>query len=436
MPPDLPGHDAGDLTNRTGPRKTAAEETTLQTTPASPREWFGKGPEFLAWWEWSRVTGDWGGGRTFLEENGLTIAGSYTLDWQSVWSGGINNVASTRSVLDINASLDLGTAFGLTGGTVFFDFYSSDPRGGSRDVGDYGGVSNIETTDNVDEIAELWYEQWLFDDVARVKVGKIDAQAEFALPRVAESFLGSAPVTNNTLLQTMPTWPNPSTAAVLYLYPTENIYIGAGFFDGSPSDGKNTGRQGPRPLFKGDEYYYVAEAGLTWKKLGDQARLGRVGLGGWHHTGTFARFDGGEENGTNGLYVLGEQQILTRGDQAEDAELDDPSAARGLFFLAHAGIADEAVNTAGFTIGGGLVLRGTFGSRDDDSVALFVCYSDLSDDDSAGFEGDETSIELLYRVQLTPAVTIVPDLQYILSPGGAPGVDDALVGGVRIEVAF
>jgi carbohydrate-selective porin OprB len=37
---------------------------------------------------------------------------------------------------------------------------------------------------------------------------------------------------------------------------------------------------------------------------------------------------------------------------------------------------------------------------------------------------------------VTPAIFVQPDLQYIINPGGDASVDNALVGGVRIGIAF
>lgn len=122
-PLDLPGHERGERDRNDAPK---VEET--KPTPEEEREWFGH----KAFWEWSRVTGDWGGARTRLENQGIEFAGSYTLDWSSVWSGGVKNVASTRSLLDLNLTFDLDKLVGLAGGKVFADFYSTDMRGGSR----------------------------------------------------------------------------------------------------------------------------------------------------------------------------------------------------------------------------------------------------------------------------------------------------------------
>ena len=46
----------------------------------------------------------------------------------------------------------------------------------------------------------------------------------------------------------------------------------------------------------------------------------------------------------------------------------------------------------------------------------------------------ETAIEAFYKYQLTEFMSVKPDLQYIVNPGGAGR--DAIVAGVRLEISF
>lgn len=420
-PLDLPGHERGERDKDEAPK---AEEPKV--TPEEDREWFGHKP----FWEWSRVTGDWGGARTRLENLGIEFAGSYTLDWSSVWSGGVNNVASTRSLLDLNLTFDLDKLVGLAGGKVFADFYSTDMRGGSRDVGDYQGVSNIETGDNLDQVAELWYEQWIFKDVLRLKVGKIDAAGEFAYVSHNEDNLhgGAGYVLTNL---GYPTYPDPATGVALFAYPTEWLYIGGGLFDGATLDGFATGRRGPATFFnddKSDSWLWMGELGVTWNELWSMGG-GRAAAGVWHHTHDFDRFDGGVDSDATGFYALVEQQIFKSGEgEAADEH--------GLFGWLQYGWADEDVSDVAQHLGGGLVLKGTFEGRDDDNVGTWISWIDLSDAEGAGFSDDEVAWELFYKFQVTPAFSLRPDVQFIFNPSGDETIDDAVVGGLRVEIAF
>jgi porin len=56
--------------------------------------------------------------------------------------------------------------------------------------------------------------------------------------------------------------------------------------------------------------------------------------------------------------------------------------------------------------------------------------------DPAGYADDETVVEWFYKVQLTGSVSVKPDIQFVFSPSGDSSLDDAVVGGLRVEIAF
>lgn len=417
-PQDLPGREDG-------PR-TRPPVTPPAPEPAKPEElpdWFGGKP----FWEWSRITGNWGGFRDTLEAKGLTFAASYTLDWSSVWDGGTSRRASTRTLFDINATLELEKLCGSQGGKVFADFYSSDMRGGSRFVGDVQGTDNNETGDNVDQLAELWFEQTFFDNIVRLKIGKIDANSEFAVTLHNPYHMHISAAVSPTMLS-MPIYPDPALGVVLFVYPLEQLYLAGGAFDGSLAAGKRTGRHGFQDLGRDDEAYFIGEAGYTWAALFSMGS-GRVAGGGWVNTATFNRFDGGTESDTSGVYVLAEQQIFKRDSMPDDDK-------KGFFVFLRGGFADEAVATVESHFGAGFSINGTFDGRDDDAFGFMVSFADLSDDPASGLVDDETAIELFYRFQVTPFMSIMPDIQFIMNPGGAGAIEDAVVGSVRLELSF
>lgn len=414
-PGALPGRDKGDRTKP--PSKAPTLEPSEMPPPAADaREWFNHKP----WRQWARITGDWGGARTKFEDSGVTINGSYTLDWSSVVSGGLHEIASSRHLFDLNVAFDLDVIWGLEGGTIFTDMYASDVRGGSEDSGDFTGVSNIHTGQNIQQIAELWYEQWMFDKKLRLKAGKVDANAEFAFFKFATpDFLNGASANPTPLYQVFPTYPNPATAINLFFYPSDNWYIGAALYDGSVAEGNPTGRLGPASFFEGDAYFWIGETGVSW---GDEkTKRGRVLGGVWHSTATFANFDDSDTDGQTGFYVMAEQQLRRRG---ETEELRD----KGLYVFGEYGYGDEDVNPVSNHIGVGLSTFGTFANRHSDTAGVMFNWLGMSDADGAGFSEDELSFEAYYKWQITPAVSLTPDLQYIVNPSGSQDTDDALAG--------
>ncbi|MFM9959111.1 MAG: carbohydrate porin [Phycisphaerales bacterium] len=427
--PDLPGQEPGERERR-DPDDAASEKAAVPTA-SEAREWFGG----KAWWEWSRATGDWGGARTALEDHGLTLSGSFIFDLVGAWSGGRDQRSISARLFDFNAMLDLDKAFGIKGGSVFADFQVLSGNSPSRRVGDFQGTSNLESDQSRNQLSELWYQQWLFDDVLRIKLGKIDGNKEFDFLSHAVEFLNTgAGLTVTSAF--LPCYPDPSTAVCAFIYPTQKWYIGLGFFDGAIKDGVRTGERGPATFFSddlSDDFFYTAETGVTFD-LGFIKDL-RIAGGVWHQEGDFEEFNGGgEQDGTTGFYVISEGTLWSPGGgTAEGAEDDDNRGLVGLFRYGHA---DEEVVAAGNSLGGGLHLIGTFPGRDSDTAGVWVNWVDLSDEEGAGFENDETVVELFYKISVTPWITVTPDIQFVTDPSGSEDVSDAVVGSLRVSITF
>lgn len=421
VPPDLEGHPDAP---RTRPAPPTPPAPPASDTPDDPRDWFGHRPLL----SWERLTGDWGGARTRLEDAGLTISSSFLLDLSSAWSGGQSGRATRRTLFDFNMTLDLERSLGWEGGTVFLDFYSTNKTGGSRDVGDFQGFSNIETDRSLDQIAELWFEQVALDGTLRFKAGKIEANSEFAFVDSAAHFLNSSAGFSPTIFA-LPSYPDPAFGVVAQVFPVDTMFLSFGVFDGAATvDGVRTGTRGPSSFFSdelSDDYFLIAEGGIGWELEG--ARPGRFSLGVWHHTGDFDTFDGATQRGATGLYAIAEQRLWTR-------DLADADSDRGVYAFGQLGIADPDVSEAELHLGAGLSAMGTFHARDDDSAGVYVSWVKLNRD--AGFDDDELVVEVFYRAMLTPAVSLTPDLQLIVNPGGDSSVDAALVASIRLEIVF
>jgi porin len=430
VPTDLPGHEEGPRSRKKDEEAAKPEgEAKLAGEAGAEPETFA--PNDGPWWTWDRATGNWWGARDRLEKGGLTIAGSYTGEWTAVFAGGVDTGSTYRHLLDVNATLDLGTVFGLEGGSVFIDFYSTSGHGAVNDIGAVIPSSDLEVGDNRDQLAELWYQQWLFDRVLRIKVGKIDANSEFALPDADSEFTHTTAVISSTL-QGITTYPDPATGALAFVYPTDWLYFGAGFFDGATLDGISTGTRGPATFFSDDRsssWSIIGEAGVTAEELGF-LRGAKLALGGWGHTADFARFDGGaDEEGTAGFYALASSYVWKH--EASDAE-----DRRGVEVLLQYGWADEDVAVSAHHFGAGVQWHGPFEARRDDSTGLYVTHTDFSDEPGAAESDGETTLEWYYEVQLTPFVSVKPDLQFYFNPGGDARADDAAVFALRVEVVF
>ncbi|MBM4060466.1 MAG: carbohydrate porin [Planctomycetes bacterium] len=391
-------------------------------TPAS-REWIG-GLPFL---EWTRATGDWGGLRTRLDDLGIEFGGGYTADWTAPWTGGLRSRDSVCTLFDVNAAFDLEALAGLPRTLAFVDVYWIEGRGPSGDVGDFQGVSNI-AVDNTGQIAELWVETWIGEQF-RVKAGKVDFNSEFAFNELGAEFVNSTAAITPCIVA-YPTYPDPATAVNLFYVPDGRFQAGIGIYDGAGAEGISTGGRGPGGFFGTDgssAYFLAAEVGCAWPG-GESWGSGRAAFGLWYHTADFERFGGGTDSATEGFWLTLEQN-LWRENPAE------PGDRQGLGAYAAFGRAHDTISAVGSTFTCGVAWTGALAHRDHDVFGVAIHHADLSDDPAAGTPDDETVFEVLYKVAVTPAISLKPDLQYVLNPGGG-GADDSLVALLRLEVLF
>lgn len=406
IPPDFPGEKPGPKTNEAG-----------AAAAAPPREWFGESP----WWEWSRATGDWAGARTWLEEHGLTVAGSFTIEWADAISGGLSRKWVSRNIFDINATLDTEKMGGWKGGTFYVDVASSDSTEGGTFVPGTQWTSTIEIAGDTFQVANIWYQQELFDGALRLKGGKIDPTTEFGYLSASAGYLNLGTLYPMTFV-TVPTYPYSSLGGLAYVYPCENFYVGGGVFDANflwdqfvPDD-------------QFDDVWAVGETGLTFDTLGP-FKDARLSFGGWYDSRDFAHFDTGNIESAYGLYALAEGRLFA----PESSEEGDT---RGLWLFGQWSYADPTVITNHLHYGGGVALHGMCDARPEDKLGVYVGRVHYAGSPNVGITGKETAIELFYAVKVTPSVTFTPDIQFLLDAGGDETTTDPIVFSMRLQVSF
>ena len=391
--------------------RTAGEPAAEEPKPA---EWFGGD---VPWWKWSRVTGNWGGLRDALENGGATIAGTYTMDWSAPVSGGISRRGTARGLLDVNVTVDTEPLFDLPGGTFFAQYLFRHGRNGSDDVGDLQAFSNIDEA-RLSREYELWFEQKLFADLVRFKGGQVDANSEFAFVNAAGEFINASAGFSPTVF-TFPTYPDPALSLNFFIYPHENVYIGAGVYGDSITE---TSRRGFREPFWISEVGVTIPGGDSWGDL-------RLAAGFFYDTGRLDRFDGGTQGKGTGIYALVENQVWRENPDEEGDE-------QGLSVFAQYGFADEDVSTFEHHVGFGISALGMIPTRDADAMGLYWTTVKTSRATGSPYDANESSLEFFYKFEVTPAISLKPDIQYILNPGGVKTADDALVFTLRLDVTL
>jgi porin len=416
--PTDPSDDAGASFDEDRPQTPAPYQPTTQ-----PQSYDQNKPP----WQWDHLSDDWFGLRPRLEDRGIAFDANLTADWAKNFTGGLNTTGTNYGELfSTSFTLDTNRLIGLPGGTLFIDFQNVNGNFASADVGDIQNVDSIYSNSRT-QLGELWYEQFFLDNKLHVRVGKIDVAGEFNLTSDANNFVHSG-MTQTLNILAFPTYPDPSSGGDIFVEPCEHFYAGVGIFDGALQDGIQTGKLGPATLFGSPgDLFYIAETGLKWNL---QKNLpGVIGVGGWHDTARFDRFNGGSDRGTSGIYLVADQMLYR-----EHSGTNDP---QGLGIFLRYGWADPHVSPIEHHIAGGLSWMGLFPKRDADVLGIGTSCAILSRDRGAGFDDRaEAAIETFYKIQITPYFSVQPDVQYVINPGGIASRDNAVFAMLRMSVDF
>jgi porin len=376
--------------------------------------------EQASWWDATVLGGAWGGARSWLEERGTTLSVNVIADSSWPLSGGLRQRRTARALVDVALEVDLERAAGLSGTTLFAELYSLSGRNASDDVGDVQGFSNIDG-DHVTQLAELWLQRSFADGDLRIKLGKLDANSEFAHVHAGQGFLHSSAGYSPTIF-TLPTYPDPAVSLNVFAHPGAGWYAGLGVYN-AQDGGTVSGRRGLTSDF--DATFLIGQLDRTWECAGG----GRLALGVWHHTGDFTRFDGGGESGTEGPYAVLEQRLSRE-------HPNDPGDTQGLTGFLQWGGSDDDLSAFEAHLGAGLVYTGLLPERDAWQTGLYLSHVDLTDAPAAGLGGSELAVELFQEIRLGPSLVLKPDLQYIVDPAGSDGIRDAWVATLRLELSL
>lgn len=195
-----------------------------------------------------RLLGNPGGDRSWLAENGVRLEGSPIADYPRVLNGGVDEGGDAlRSLFTVAARIDTEAALGWPGGTLYAGYQRLDGDNGVRDSGDFQVYSNIDES-AFDAIHAVWYRQRLLDGRLRIKIGKLDANSEFAYVDNGGEFIHSSAGFSPTI-QAFPSYPDPATSVNLFAHTGTGLYAGAGVYDGASQAGIATGGRGPSTFF-------------------------------------------------------------------------------------------------------------------------------------------------------------------------------------------
>ena len=415
---------------------------------------------------------DPGGIRASLGRRGVTYSLTYIGEGLGNVSGGIRRGAVYQGRLDAQIDVDFEALAGLPGLGVHANAYQIHGRGLSGCcLGNLLVASGIEARSTT-RLYELWVEQKLWDGRVALRAGQLGADTEFFVSQYATLFVnatfGWPTLTATDLPGGGPAYPLAAPGARLKIAPGGGVTVLAAVFDGDPAGpGGDPQRNNPSGTnFRtSDPPLVLAELAYAYNQGRGAAGLpGTVKLGGYHH---FGRFDdlrygpnGLSLNDPNGPGVArrlrGESGVYAVLDQLVWREPGTRDQGLGLFLRVSASPSDAS--PLSFYADGGITYKGPFAGRVNDTLGLGVAYARFSraargaDRDAARsgqgsglVRSSEAVVELSYQAEIVPGLTVQPDFQYVIRPGGrvanprdtrGGAIKDAAVFGLRATVRY
>jgi porin len=391
------------------------------------------------------ITGDWGGLRARLRQQGLELSVGWTTESAFNARGGDRQIVRYTDQWAFGATLDLDRLLGLH--DAKFQITYTDRNGNLLDtdarLGTLQQTQEVYGRGQTWRLTQLWYDQSYFNNLLDWKVGRLTVGEDFAsfsCDFMNLTFCGSQP--GNIVGDYWYNWPVSQWATRLQLNLPHTTYAKLGVYQ------QNVGF-----LESQDAYLPNNPSGtkgallpveLGWNpKLGASGTLaGSYKLGVWYNTGSAKDvYDDKDRHGRYGIYVNVQQQLT------QPSPTVDPD--RGLSVYLNASQADKRTSTIDNQVAVGLFYAGPFASRPLDAIGLAVGRTEVNDrvtkrqrqQNKAGLgpvpiQGPEYVTELYYGLHVVRGMTLRPNVQYIHDPGGTSENSDAVILGLKTVINF
>jgi len=404
-------------------------------------------------WNAETLSGDWGGARSRLYDQGVLLEFGHKSDVLANTSGGIKHGAAWMGYTDARIGMDMEKLAGWSATTAFIQYHSELGSKFNRDyVNSFVSVNNIEVPTNTAQFLHAWMQKSFSNDSLSVLAGIYAVDSEFYVTDTSGVFTQTPYGMANDLGQAgPPIYPVGALALRLkYTSPDKNFYAQYALTDGVPGDPNNPYGTHIK-LGNGDGSFSIVEFGLTPTQESaaspgcsasdassqEEAEFfNKTAIGFWSYTARADDQDPANVDASGnplrrrnqGAYFLAERTLMV--------EKEHPS--QGLAGFVRFGVANKDIHQADWTGSLGLHYHGLFAGYDDDIAAIGITVSHAS----AAYQRinasltSETSMDVTYRAQVTPWLALQPTLQFVLHPNMNPATKTAWVAGMRIEIAL
>ncbi|KQP72867.1 porin [Methylobacterium sp. Leaf113] len=392
--------------------------------------------------------------------HGLTLSANYTGQAAANPIGGIRQGSAYAGQLFFGIDADLNRLAGIRGGAFHIAVTN---RHGDNLAGDFIGnntsVQEIYGGGQTTRLTLLSYEQKLFDDRLVIEFGRLVANIAFLNSPIYCNFQSNSACGNPTFVfktSNFTFWPVSSWGAHAKAWLTDRVFVHAGVYEVNPRH-QQPGDNGLDFSIRGATGAILpVELGYSTTFANDPLPR-NYGIGGWYDASDYAdpvRDITGQHAVLTGLAPanrFGRSGVYARFDQM--VWRPDPSAIQGLtlFGVAMAGTSGRLVEDYFLEIGA--LQTGTFAGRPFDTLGFVIntqrfsplALSNITAAQNAlgldrSIPRQQIMMELNYGIQVTPAIRLTPNLQYIINPDQTRfpaytrNIPDALVVGAKLSV--
>lgn len=405
------------------------------------------------WLSRPTLTGDWGGSRTQLQDDGVTLRAHWTTESAGNVSGGKYQTARYTQQLDAGADFDLDKLWGVPDAKI--QFTVTDRRGRSLTNDALGNMFSVQELYGAGQnfrLAELNWQQDFLDHEITMQLGWAPMGDDLARLAAFCNFQNGIICGHANAMTTNSgahNYPTAQWGARLKVHATPTFYVQGGVYQNNPNAGNHD--QGWNLSFKSDGVIVPVEVG--WSTRPGNPLPGDLKFGAYYSSagapdvrtdvdGLSAGLTGAaleHHDGRSGGYFIVDKMVYREGADSN----------RGLYLGAMGGVGDAATaKFRDFWIVGGHY-QGTFPGRDNDVISFMAASARINprltryqrDRDSVSpgtvpIQTTETVLEVDYGAKLTPWLTLRPNLQYIMRPNGTGQIPDAFVIGLYTQVTF
>lgn len=391
------------------------------------------------------MTGDWGGERQKLEDEGVKLSADYVSETMSNVHGGIKTGTRYAQQIRMGARFDMSKLLGTANGGVV-QLTLNDRRGHNASTDLVGNRLATQETAGYDytRIAELSYQRSLFTPDLEAKVGYMAMGNDFGGMGVLTSFVNAGFCAHPLSMSGGSGWgnyPNAHWGAELKYQITPEWMVQTAIFQVDAASNTESRYAFRMKTYGATGNVLPIEAVYTYRgELEGQYKFG------WYYdTSNTARIGSTHQNsGRSGAYILADQTVWRdRGDSA-----------RNLHVFGQASQTDKATSPFSHWYSAGVVLHKTFANREHDTLGFAygravlnsrtrdvqeAQAADLAAADTIdNLDSGEQLLELSYGAQITPWLLVRPDVQYVMEPGAFYGTNqgNALLLGLQVKATI